>query len=91
MSEIKLNHSSAIRECTKNYRLRSWLLAIAGLYMIFAGYAVFTEIRPFMAILAIIFGTLSIRNSNKAKINVARYFGWMVIVAGIMEWMTCFM
>lgn len=91
MSEIKMNHSSAIRECTKNYRLRSWLSAIIGLYLILAGYAVFTETRPYMSIAAIIFGTLSVRNSNAAKVNAARYLGWTVIILGIMEWITCFM
>lgn len=91
MSEIKFNHSSAIRECTKNYRLRSWISAVFGMYLILAGYAVFAETRPYMSIAAIIFGVLSIRNSNEAKINAARYPGWAVIILGIMEWITCFM
>lgn len=91
MSEIKFNHSSAIRECTKNYRLRSWLSALFGMYLILAGYAVFTETRPYMSIAAIFFGAFSIRNSNEAKINAARYLGWAVIILGIMEWITCFM
>lgn len=91
MSEIKFYHSSAIRECTKNYRLRSWLSALFGMYLIFAGYAVFAETRPYISIAAIIFGILSIRSSNSAKINAARYLGWAVIILGIMEWITCFM
>ena len=91
MSEMKIIQSSAIHNCTRNYRLRSWIYAIIGVYMVIAGYAVYLEVRPYMAIIAILLGTAAVRNANHASTNAARYVGWTAIVLAIMEWITCFM
>lgn len=91
MTETKTMHSSAIHECTRNYRIRSWVYAILGLWAIMTGYAVFLETRPYTAILGIILGVMSVRASEKGKINAAQYVGAAVVVLGILEWITCFM
>lgn len=91
MSEIKINHSSAIHECRRNYRLGSWVYAVLGLWMLLMGFTVFPETRPFTGIASAILGFLSIRSARLGKVNAAKYIGSALVLLGIMEWMTCFM
>ena len=91
MSEIKINQSSAIHECKRNYRLGSWVYAVLGLWVLLMGFGVFPETRPFTGIASAILGLLSIRSARLGKVNAAKFIGAALILLGIMEWMTCFM
>ena len=55
------------------------------------GFTVFPETRPFTGIASAILGFLSIRSARLGKVNAAKYIGAVLILLGIMEWMTCFM